>query len=247
MRILRYLWLLLCLLAFSASAGATTFSYECAPCLNDPGAGLSVNERVGSFDRIVTTYDDVAQRFTWESTFSPFVDGSGAHFPNGGWLVVNAGGNPKAHVDELSILFIDGLNSRVTAYVYDGQNGVSGTLSDPSRYIATYDGGASFGANGDGTVSLALDLEVGVINGILAGPDWRGVRFDDELGIWFHPAENAHFQYAKDGRIDRFAYARQGWLDTSAQDTTNMPEPGAAVVFSLGLGLLASRQRSFKK
>ena len=72
------------------------------------------------------------------------------------------------------------------------------------------------------------------------------MRFDDELGIWFHPAENAFFQYAEDGSIDSFAHSRQGWMDTSAQDTSHMPEPGAAVVFSLGLGLLASRQRAMK-
>ena len=208
-------------------ANAATFNFQCQ------GAGCGrVNNSHGIHDAIDTSYTPEDNLLEWSSTFSP--DGQG-DIPNGAWLVLSPGPNPKKHVDEYSIFYLDGENNRITAYVYDGENN-SKTYQDPTRFIQSWDNALNIiddPNTGKRTLSFALDVTD--VNNALDHDDWSGAAFGAEVGIWFHATKDPQAAYDELGRLTFFTGA-SGWYDKKDKTTTVIPEPALL----LGLGLVAS-------
>jgi hypothetical protein len=167
---------------------------------------------------------------------------------DGFWMVLNAGGNPKGVTNELAILYGDLRNNRITAYRYNGKNSNdSFTIQD--NYITSYANPFSF--VGDTRFQFSLDVQR--INNLPLGNQWRGVQFNEQIGIWYHPFSNISASYASDGRIQSFSAAKgaqTGWFDTSALKTTpsrppaQVSEPATLALMGFGLmGLGMMRRR----
>lgn len=75
-----------------------------------------------------------------------------------------------------------------------------------------------------------------------AGTTWHGTGFDDQLGIWFHPAQifNAGYQSSGRGKITSLSVSGEGWIDGDYFHT--VPAPSSAALLGLG-GLLMTRRR----
>ncbi len=156
-------------------------------------------------------YDTVNQ--TYSMKFKD--DGS----KDGFWLVVSSGENPKTNAEEYAILYGDRAANRITAYTYDGVN--SSTSYDGGTLLGTFDNAFS-----DGGIHPRYDyemtmftLDVGAINAAFDTPEWDGVEFGAESGIWFHQSAGTDFSYGADGSIVDYTFTDQMWLDR-AFDTT---------------------------
>ncbi len=133
---------------------------------------------------------------------------------DGFWLVVSPGPNPKTNVDEYAILYGDRATNRITAYTYDGQNSADSFRT--GDYLGTFEN--AFQDGGNGRTMFALD--VSDINAALDTPEWAGVQFGVETGIWFHQSSGSNFAYNADGTIADYSFGGQMWLDTANQHTS---------------------------
>ncbi|MBE9028226.1 PEP-CTERM sorting domain-containing protein [filamentous cyanobacterium LEGE 11480] len=213
--------------AFANAAQASDFIFD--------STNVGGNTNVGIHKHIRTTFNDETDLFTWKSTFKQKDNGLLA---NGGWLVISNGPNPKQHDKEFTAFYMDGVNNRLTAYSYDGQNG-SGSWKN-NKFLGSWDNVLQVDtdqAKGERTLSFALDMTD--INGRDdLGAFWKGTQFDESLGIWFHGAANLNAKYKADGSLKKFNYSGQGWYDTSYSTATRVPEP-AAMAGLTAAGLLA--------
>lgn len=205
------------LLAISSSASATLFSFDI-----NPSTGGSLG---GSVESISSTFNDTTQQFVWDVDFqqNSAIDGF--------WLVVNNGGNPKAASSgELAIIYGDLATGITSTYLYNGLN-KSNSITNPGVLIET-------GTVATSTDSFSLDMSVGAINNFASSPDpdYTGIAYDENIGIWFHFATGSDFDYNQDGDIVDFDFAQQGWYDAANLATT---ETSTAVSSPSHLGLLA--------
>lgn len=76
-----------------------------------------------------------------------------------------------------------------------------------------------------------------------AGTTWHGTGFDDQLGIWFHPAQifSASYQASGRGKINSLSVSGEGWIDGEFFRT--VPTPGSAAMLGLGALLVTRRRR----
>ncbi|MDJ0789544.1 MAG: PEP-CTERM sorting domain-containing protein [Myxococcota bacterium] len=218
-------------LLLAGPAAATTFSYS----VSNPGG----NHAAGRLIQLDASYDDVTHAFTWTSVF----EAENGMLPDGGWLVVSNGPNPKNNVDEYAILYLDGALGRVTTYVYSGQNNANSFQT--TAYLATHDGALSVSDAGSQR-TLTIDLVATLENAFLNTPDWDGIQFGTglqgpEIGYWYHPTKNTRISYDPDGRITGFS-GTSGWYD-KAYKPVDVPEPHVLGLLGLaGLGVLARRR-----
>jgi hypothetical protein len=166
---------------------------------------------------------------------------------DGFWFVLNAGGNPKGIVNELPIFFGDLKNNKITAYVYDGQNGPNSWSTQP--YLKSFNN--AFTISGS---SFHFNLDVTSLNSLNLGGNWKGISFAQDLGIWYHPIATAGFTYDRNGKITALTASNTGWFDsglvhTTAKcgagftlnaagqccPTTQVPEPGSLGLLGLGI------------
>jgi len=213
------------ILAFSASAQASTFVY------NDnhiPG-----NVGAGAFENIQASFDDQSQQLTWSSTFST-VNGNLA---NGAWLVLNDGPNPKSNVQENTMFYLDGVEGKLTAYTYNGVNGSNSWTDDNSVYLDSW--ALDVEDNGDER-TFSFDINMAGINGRTdLGDDWEGTAFGEKLGIWYHAVNDLDARY-EGNELSQFSYSSQGWYDTKNQVAERVPEPSAMAGLAV-VGLLAAK------
>ena len=160
---------------------------------------------------IWNAYDDVEQ--TYSMKFKD--DGSNDGF----WLVVSSGENPKTNANEYAILYGDRAENRITAYTYDGAN--SKNSFETGTLLGTFDNAFSDGGThpqyGYGMTMFSLD--VAGINAAFDTPEWDGVQFGEETGIWFHQSSGTEFSYGTDGAITGFDIDGQIWLDRAFDPT----------------------------
>ncbi|MBZ0166886.1 MAG: PEP-CTERM sorting domain-containing protein, partial [Candidatus Omnitrophica bacterium] len=218
------------------SAEATIFAYS-----DDNPIG---HNAAGTFEEIAAQYDDQLQKFSWSASFSAGQDGNivNGNLPDGFWLVVSDGPNPKDNVDEYAILYADGINDKITSYVYDGQN--NSNSYQTSSFIKAYSNELSVTvANGIKTFSFSLDVTD--INNFLNTPDWDGAQFADMVGIWFHPFVTGGNgpTYDDQWHLTSLPIEAQGWYDRENKYTHVVPEPATVLLFSSGLAGAAFRRR----
>lgn len=222
-------------IAIVQPASATTFSFDwdrpdvlqtsssCATtCFKDPSLPLGFNDRIGQYESISTSYNDVTGALSWSSTFSAYDD----KLPEGAWLVLTDGPNPKGESGE-AIFYLDGLSGTLTAYGYDGNN--SRTSYNTQPLLESWENVVSLVDNGDERTLSFDNIDVSSL-GVDTG-------FSEKIGIWFHAVEEISpgvvAQY-NNGEIEAFGGAGS-WFDTGAMDT-DVPEPTVGL---LGLGVAA--------
>lgn len=219
------------------SSLAAIYSYEAGP------GQLGRDSHNASYDRIFTSFNDDSEEFTWEAE-GITKDGYGG--PDGFWLVVNAGGNPKdAEVNELAIFYADLNTEQLWAYAYNGANN-SNSWSDPGILIKSYvDGELSVSDN-----SFSFQIDATEINNFehdeitesneQNGGAWSGVEFFDAVGIWFHPVWGLTSETLADSDpLTQFDYDKSSWFDTAYRDTHVSAVPLPASIWFLGSSLLA--------
>lgn len=176
----------------------------------------------GIINKITSTFDSVTNQFSWTANFSS----CNGQIPDGYWLVVNNGPNPKGHAGELVIFYFDATdlnNPEMTVYTYNGQNGYNSFqdgdgetagIQTPDRIHSTLTGDQSFlleidavdEANGTRTLHFKINATT-IKQHVPAYPDaldpWYGAGFDDYAGYWFHPVSNASVAYCNAGDQDQ--------------------------------------------
>lgn len=204
------------LLVTSYPASATLYHYT---DLNANNGGMS-----DRLDTVSTTFNSDTEAFTWNTTFN-----SDPTDVDGFWLVVDNGPNPKSSdVNELAIMYGDMATGTLTTYVYNGLNSAN-SWNTPGIYLQT----DAFTVTDD---SLSLAIDATSINAWSADPDYAGISFDDNIGIWFHISVGSSFSYDAQDLITSYDFSQQGWYDLADRSTTVIPEPATTAL--LGLGLL---------
>jgi len=228
----------------TVSANATTYSYNA----NTPGSfgGNFANNNGLGYDAVSASFNSATNQFSWE------VDYSGGN-PDGFWLVVSDGPNPKYNSLEYTIFYADYNSGNLSAYAYNGEN-------NPNSYQTTqFIGDFSSGLYTEGSDVFGFTLDVSSINSLGLGADWVGTEFGENIGTWFHPTYNLNSSFDENGEITGFTPRQNAYYDTNNDgdcDTgdrgcvtvTEVPEPTTMALMGLGLlGLGASRKKKLFK
>ena len=116
----------------------------------------------------------MTERFTFDVDFN--ADPTDV---DGFWLVVNNGPNPKSsNVNELAIMYGDMATGTLSTFIYNGANN-SNSLNNPAIHLQT----DTFSTTSD---SLSIDIDASAINSWVGDPNYTGISFDNNIGIWFH-------------------------------------------------------------
>lgn len=231
-----------------APAQAAVFQFEKAKPANRAGFG---NPAAGNNTYIKTTFDTDTEELTWESTFTPNINGNLA---DGAWLVLSDGENPKTNVNEYAIFYLDGHTDTVTAYNYNGVNSASSyinntflesvaldvvdvvdTVTDPVTSTTT-------STVSERTFKFSIDA-TNINNNSSFGSAWKGVGFEENIGIWYHGVDPLTASYNPDGSLSDFSFPTSGWYDVGNRTTTKVPEPGSVAAIGLFAAAAASKLR----
>jgi hypothetical protein len=220
-------------------AAGMTFAYEWDP--SEGTEDIALNSDVGDVERLLVSFDDVTEVLVFGSAFSPVGNNL---LPDGGWLVLSDGPNPKGDVSEWAIYYLDRVTGNLTAYVYDGKNGPDSWKQSP--FLQEFPGAVDASIGGDGNLTMGFSIDVSAINAAGIGPDWQGTRFSDGVGIWFHAAAGTEAVYGDDGSLVSWQTRRDGFFDgLEGFSTRQVPEPAASLFVGLvGVALLAAGRRA---
>ena len=214
---------------------ALTFSFRCPPdCPESDGAGRFLESEF--------RFDDSSLDFSWTALFEQ-VDG---RLPDGFWLVVSEGRARNQSEDGLAILYGDGATGRVSAYVYDRER-KRDSFSDPALFIDTFPGALVFTDQPAGRRLLELTLNAGTINSFSSDPGWRGLAFDEDIGIWAHASVGTEIPFASDGRVLDFSKIDDTSFDRGNRQAAVIPEPDTGLLLAAGLTVLGWRTRLSKR
>lgn len=211
-------------------AAASTFVFESGEIDRNTWTGVPLG--------VTTSFDTETEVLTWSSTFRastyPTAQNKNAVI-DGAWLVVNDGGEPKGTESQYPIFYLDGLNDVVSMYQYDGTwysdswkaadaiyLGSVPLTSDRSKQFQTY----------------SFELDATALNSRDdIDPNWQGVHFAEEVGIWFHGVEDLTAAYNADGSLAQFDYGKFNYYDVIEMPTVKMAPPTGVPEPSLLLGL----------
>lgn len=231
------------LMLTSSPAAAATFIFD--------SNALAGNPTVGNHEAITTTFDDTTDVFTWSVTLSSNTVNN--RLADGGWLVVNAGGNPKADDQESVIFYLDGKAGLVSAYAYSGQH-----RSHSWRQSDDFLGATALAVDNTGEErTLSFVFNMSQINDMTDtfGPSWKGTAFDEQVGIWFHGVDGLKADYTNNGDLTEFSYTHQGWYDTRTKQTVStavsddaqdIPEPSVLVALGCFTSALMVKSSGMK-
>jgi hypothetical protein len=229
--------------AVSSSALGAVFSW------NYNGVSPAQNPNAGAISNINASFNNTTDAFSWDVTYS---DGA-TKDTDGFWLVVNDGPIPRGTPDEYAIIYFDATNlaaPKVSVYRYSGQNNGLSWQTPGDLLLTNQMAGSGITATATQTgtqrrFQLSFDA-TGVNTRYSAAtspsfPDWDGVEFGNNIGVWFHTVAGASFGYNNTTKkINSFSFNKEGWLDTENQRT--IPAPASAALVALG-GLVAARRR----
>lgn len=220
------------------NADALIYFFE----VNDP----IHNPAAGHIDYFTATYNTGTEQLQWETRFSPNSDGM---FPNGFWLVLSDGPNPKNHFNEYAIFYGDTINNKLTTYVYSGENS-GNSWFNPGEFIQASSTDLYWSdAGGQRTIGFQVATSfINVYTPTTPGTnDWDGAQFGEELGIWFHPTILTQVSYGDNWQLTEFSFSQQGWYDAHSLGTEIIPEPASLALLSLGLGGIGFIRRKKKR
>lgn len=219
-------------LSLGSPVSAAIFQFSAS----DP-SGLNGSKRAGKTTEVKASYDTDSDLFKWSSTF--VANGKG-RTPDGAWLVVNNGPNPKGNTGELAIAYLDEAEGKVSFFEYNGANSAN-SYNSPGNYLAFTDLNVNKGSN---SVTYDFEFDSTDLNNLGLGPNWKGLQFDHEIGIWFHGVDDLHTSYTGD-KLTEFIYRKQSWYDVGHKKTEKIPEPSTMFgLFGLaGLGLITKKSK----
>lgn len=247
----------------SALVTAAAASYATAPQYNFEwirgiSANPGINDAAGKLLNANGSFNTVTNTFSWYGTYQK----NNGVLPQGFWLAVSPGPNPKGTNDELAIFYLDGSKTKPEVYVY-GYNGFDGDTSfkdgskatgtqTPDRVLSSKLTPSDFfditvKNNADGTRTLGFTMNASKIQSHTpkyGNPtNWTGAAFGDKVGIWWHPVSSLSTS-TTNGYLSKFSYGKQGWFDGQNFTTTATPEPATMVALGAGLLAFARRRRS---
>lgn len=168
----------------------------------------------------------------------------------GGWLVLTSGGMPSNHEHaKIWMNFETG-----DAYAYEYVSSPRDSTPDASLHIATYHDVITKVDDGNGGFRIEMDLDdISAIENHVSSNtnnEWKGVAFDDTLGIWAHYYAIDEFESGNDvithWRGDGSTYSYVDSNTTYAQEVdepTSVSEPaGLAFVSILMMGAFIRRR-----
>ncbi|MCA9293525.1 MAG: hypothetical protein KDA20_06905 [Phycisphaerales bacterium] len=237
-------------LAQAANAGVFNFDWN-AP---DPLPGGGVSNAAGTIKSVHGSYDSTSQVLTWDVRVEN-------NTTDAITLVLSGGPNPKSNPGQFAHFFYDG--SALTVYGYNGKNNTSswwdgngdGSGGDPDRIASSLvDPGfvmeLSKGEDaGDRLFHMKLDVSgINAHMPLFEDPDgepWEGAQFAEKVGIWMHTFDGTPWHQSsstayENGWLKKWAFKKEGWMDTENSMTT--PTPGALALAGMG-GVLAMRRR----
>ena len=240
----------------SAPVSAVTFTFD------TNRAGGSVN--AGTQTAFTTSFDDTTDLLTLSTTFQRNTDTNA--LADGGWLVLSEGDNPKSDALEYAIFYLDGNNNKVSAYNYDPvdrkHSWRNSEFLGETTLNVTNSGFESAGADPSvRTFDFAFDMAA-INDRTDLGADWKGSRFGEKVGIWFHAVDGLSTDYDASGRLAAFDHGAESRFDTKALDTVSsnlgtitsdagpsqsVPEPTTVVamgVFAAAAAFTKRRQAS---
>jgi len=197
--------------------------------------GQSQNPNGGNTTDLQVTYNDLADTLSMSGSItSP--SGNTTNFFE---IAVDAGPNPNG-AGELAMFYVDFSSGTpiVTAYAhnawqvftdhFDGSP-ASGTQApdpiDSSLLNPDFVRAMTWSLTG-GVLTFDFTLDVTTVNNHTplywnAG-GWKGAQFDDDFGIWYHPATDVSTTYSG-GYVSSFSRGPFGWIDTAWRTTTSVP------------------------
>ncbi|MEM9122293.1 MAG: PEP-CTERM sorting domain-containing protein [Pseudomonadota bacterium] len=221
-------------LAFSGSASAPLFEYNIA----FPGG----SEGAGDISSFYTAYDSVNETLSLNFTVQP----AGTNpLADSFWIATSPGPNPKGQLQELALVYGDTTSGDVWVYEYNGFNGNT-SFANPGNLLAYFDNALSTVNTTSGRTISFDALDMSAVQSFYTDPDWTGVAFGEDIGIWFHPSFTAGSIIGDAGGIEAYEIVSQSWYDT-ANRTTDVPEPAPlALIAFASAGLIALRRRQRK-
>jgi len=255
-------------LLYTSACYAQTYTWDFADnigVVNDRNgtSHTSVSDALGgSVTDLTSSYDADNEIFTWNATFCPIPEWrasstpaaalpDGNRLPDAYTLIVNAGqGIPTSNladeVVQLNVDFTNILNPLLTAYTYmPGGSEHDGTLligaNDTSDIIQL-----DVNQIAPDKIRVELAISTAALNSIPIGPDWDGLQYDEEIGVWFHYFTGSTIAYDSSGALTQLTTPGGNgdtfWLDWDTMPT--VPEPSSAILlFGASLSLLLKRRR----
>lgn len=229
-------------MAGAANAGVV-WNYNVTGAQFAADSNDGVNTAAGTVSSVNAQFDTNLQKFTWNVSFSDGVSKN----TNGYWLVVGPGDVPRGTADEYAIMYFDATNlasPTVSVYRYNGLNDASSYLNPADLLATTRQAGqttiTASASEGAGTRTFNLMVNAATINALFPGqvPDWKGIKFGNQIGFWFHPVANTFSTYSGNN-LTFFGGSPIGWYDGR---NVLVPAPGVAALAALG-GLLVARRR----